>query len=599
MRDLDAKQLIVGDFIAVYGDVVANIPLNVALAAHRARREKDKKALMTMVLRESGGTHRTKSPQHRRVFVIDPDSHRCVHYEQLKQGQSATLDIPGEVLTDHVELDVREDLIDCGIDICTPEVLAQYTDNFDWQLPRRGFLYGTLKDFETYQYTVHTHVVEEGYAARILNLRAFDAISKDMICRWTYPLTPDTNIVSGQSFQLYHGNVYREDGVQLARSCKIGRKVVLGKATTVGEHSTITNSVIGRRCIIGARVKIDGAYIWDDAKIGDDAVIETSIIANDAVIGKGCHVEAGALISYGVKISEGTTISSKHRISTLKRKRGIDSNEVVEVPADPKIVGPDGVGYQMDIDDDEEEDVFNALVIGMQDMDLLVQDDDAISNLDSDEDSEADIVPHSRRDTGRSDSFASAASDEDGQTRQNAKDFHQEAVNSMVDDMAKGNSIDDMKTEFKALILGVNAQDPQIQRATATAFSKRLSQIVEAGKTPKEAVSELIPSYTEIITAYVASDEEQAAWLLYLQTDLVHRNQGSKILLFLSNALAVDDTFDADGFEMWWNDPKSSATEELKEVRKETEQLVEVLCASSEEESEEDDEDGDEDSDDD
>ena len=149
MRDLDQKQLIAGDFICVYGDVVSNVPLEAALTAHRNRREKNKKAIMTMVLREAGTSHRTKSHNLRPVFVLDPVAHRCVHYEQVRPGETSRLDISEEVLNEHPEVEVREDLIDPGIDICTPEVLAQYTDNFDWQAPRRGFLYGVLKDYET------------------------------------------------------------------------------------------------------------------------------------------------------------------------------------------------------------------------------------------------------------------------------------------------------------------------------------------------------------------------------------------------------------------------------------------------------------------
>ena len=44
MRDLDSRGLLVGDFLLVYGDVVSNLPLESALAAHRARRAKDKNA---------------------------------------------------------------------------------------------------------------------------------------------------------------------------------------------------------------------------------------------------------------------------------------------------------------------------------------------------------------------------------------------------------------------------------------------------------------------------------------------------------------------------------------------------------------------------
>ncbi|KIY94274.1 putative translation initiation factor eIF-2B subunit epsilon [Monoraphidium neglectum] len=49
LRALDQKDLIKGDFILVSGDTVANVDLAPALAAHRARREKDKNAIMTMV----------------------------------------------------------------------------------------------------------------------------------------------------------------------------------------------------------------------------------------------------------------------------------------------------------------------------------------------------------------------------------------------------------------------------------------------------------------------------------------------------------------------------------------------------------------------
>lgn len=184
MRDLDQKQIINGDFICVYGDVVANIPIEAALTAHKKRREKSKNAIMTMVLREAGDFHRTKGQQRRQCFVIDAETERCVHYERVRPKESPRLNIPEEVLKDHVEIDVREDLIDCGIDICTPDVLAQWSDSFDWKAPRQDFLHGVLQDFETFQRTIHTYVMTEGYAARVKSLQAYDAISKDVVSRW-------------------------------------------------------------------------------------------------------------------------------------------------------------------------------------------------------------------------------------------------------------------------------------------------------------------------------------------------------------------------------------------------------------------------------
>lgn len=49
LREIDIKDIIKGDFVLVSGDVVSNMDLGAALEAHKARRDKDKNALMTMV----------------------------------------------------------------------------------------------------------------------------------------------------------------------------------------------------------------------------------------------------------------------------------------------------------------------------------------------------------------------------------------------------------------------------------------------------------------------------------------------------------------------------------------------------------------------
>ena len=600
MRDLDHKELITGDFICVYGDVVANIPMESAIAAHRARREKDKKNIMTMVLREAGDYHRTKSQNIRPTFVIDPTTKRCVHYEQLRPQETPRLDIGEEVLKDHLEVEVREDLIDCGIDICTPEVLAQYTDNFDWQLPRRGFLHGLLKDFETFQLMAHTHIVDQGYAARVKNLQAYDAVSRDVVGRWTYPLCPDTNMLSHQSYQMQKGNVYKENGVVLARSSVVKKKSVLGKATSVGEGTVISNSVIGRRCVIGKRVKIDGAYIWDDAKIGDDATIDQAIIGNEVNVGKSCHVQSGALISYGVRIAHGTTVKSNQRLTTLKRKRGYDKDEIVKASTDPQIVGQGGTGFLLEADDEEEDDLVEGLV-APDIYNLSIADDD-VSALDSDEEDDSsidDLASHPNRRSSRSESFASIGSDESGDAtkKRAAADFHHEAVASMVDALSKDEEADTIQLELQALKLSSNAEDKQVRRAVAVSFMKRIAALVEAGSSPKDAVNAVIPPKKLLIQRAVLTEadkfEEQAEFLLFVQSDLVHRAQGSKILLNAAYALSTEDLVEAEGFELWWGDERGTANEGLREVRRETEPLVTALVGddddedSSEEESEE------------
>jgi NDP-sugar pyrophosphorylase family protein len=356
MRDLDTRGLLVGDFVMVYGDVVSNLPLESALAAHRARRAKDKNAIMTMVLREAGTTHRTKAQGTSPIFVIDPTKDQCLHFEQMPNREHThTLSIDPELLSNHQELDIRQDLIDCGIDICTPDVLALWSDNFDFQAPRKGFLHSVLKDYELNGKTIHTHIVANHYAARVRNLNAYDSVSRDVVSRWAYPLAPDSNLLKGQTYRLQKGNRYKEEGVVLARNCVINPKTVIGRGTSIGDGSVVSNSIIGRHCYIGRDVTIDGAYIWDHASIGDGCVVNRSIIANEASLGKKCTIEAGALISYGTTIGEGKTIRGNHRITRAKRKRE-NGEDVKRGEPDVSIVGPGGDGFNFQDDEEEDDD---------------------------------------------------------------------------------------------------------------------------------------------------------------------------------------------------------------------------------------------------
>jgi translation initiation factor eIF-2B subunit epsilon len=362
MRDLDSRSLLVGDFLLVYGDVVSNLPLEGALAAHRARRVKDKNAIMTMVLREAGTNHRTKARGTSPVFVVDPTKDRCLHFEQMpNRDQTHYLSIDPELLSDHQELEIRQDLIDCGIDICTPDVLALWSDNFDFQAPRKGFLHSVLKDYELNGKTFHTHIISDHYAARVRNLNAYDSVSKDIVSRWAYPLCPDSNLVQGQSYRLQKGNIYKEEGVILARDCVINSKTVIGRGSSIGDGTVITNSVIGRHCQIGRNVRIDNAYLWDYASIGDGSIIQKSVIANEASIGRKCTIEAGALISYGVSIGEGMTIRGEHRITRAKRRQQ-HGEELVRGDPDFEVVGKGGDGFEFyDSDEEEEDEIVDGL----------------------------------------------------------------------------------------------------------------------------------------------------------------------------------------------------------------------------------------------
>ncbi|RKP23509.1 nucleotide-diphospho-sugar transferase, partial [Syncephalis pseudoplumigaleata] len=296
LRELDAKQFLDSDFILVHGDLVANFSLETALAEHRLRKTRDKNAIMTMVLKSASPLHNTRDISSASVFALDAGSNACVHCETLDvfpRKNSVTLDC--EVFKKHPELELRNDLIDCQIDICTPEVLALFTENFDYQDMRRDFVHGVLTS-DLLDKTIYAHILDHAYAARATGLRLYDAVSKNVLRRWADPIVPESMTQGDDRYQLVKGKWYKGERVAIARSSRIGDNVLLGSGCVIGENVTIENAVLGPDCRIGNNTRISGAYLWEGVQVGEQCSIDRSILAAGAVLHNGVTIAAGSVL---------------------------------------------------------------------------------------------------------------------------------------------------------------------------------------------------------------------------------------------------------------------------------------------------------------
>ncbi len=140
------------------------------------------------------------------------------------------------MFNENVEL--RYDLVDTHISICSPVVLPLFSDNFDYQT-WDDFVRGILVSEEILDNTIYYHQLEGSYAANVTNVQMYDAIrlvlfvrilncsvikteflkiSKDIIQRWAYPLAPDLNRSDKVSrHTLSRFNIYKQPDVILAK----------------------------------------------------------------------------------------------------------------------------------------------------------------------------------------------------------------------------------------------------------------------------------------------------------------------------------------------------------------------------------------------
>ncbi len=582
MRDLDKRALMTGDFLLVSGDVVSNISIGPVLAKHRARREKNRNAIMTMVLREAGSEHRTKSTGRRPVFVIDPEADRCIHYEEInhREKNDRYVRLTPEMLTTHSQLEIRKDLIDCYVDICTPEVLSLWSDNFDYQSVRQGFLSEVLKDYELNGKTIHTYIVADQYAARVQSLRAYDAVTKDVMSRWTYPLCPDSNLVTGQSYRFGKGEICLEQGVKLASTSTVKSRCVIGEETSVGENSIVGDSVLGRRCQIGNDVVIESSYIWDDVVVGDGSSIRQAIVAGGVEIGRNCEIERGALISFGVRLAESTTILANSKIAR-------DTSEEQDCASKG--------GHGLETDDSDAISIASSQLVYRNTSANLSQ--SSISTLNSDDDDAEPYYTNSRRG-----SLPSEPSD--GIDTSKNRDFHLEAAASILDGLQKGDLPENILLELNSYRMAVNANPHEVRRAVVAAFVKRISTLIEgdtssglAAKSSEAAVKEVLGKYNALVERNIfdQSDQEQKPdqvdFLLLVQKEVAGKVNEEGILLFVAKEAYFLELVEEDGVLQWWEDERSGA-DGLRRARGLMEPFIRFLQEAEEEESEEESEEG-------
>ena len=56
------------------------------------------------------------------VFVLDQDTSECLHYESVMGYPPKSIaKIPRSILESHPSIEIRNDLIDCSIDVCALE----------------------------------------------------------------------------------------------------------------------------------------------------------------------------------------------------------------------------------------------------------------------------------------------------------------------------------------------------------------------------------------------------------------------------------------------------------------------------------------------
>nr|AAB17690.1 eIF-2Be [Rattus norvegicus]AAB17691.1 initiation factor-2Be [Rattus norvegicus] len=380
LRDVDAKALVRSDFLLIYGDVVSNINISKALEEHRLRRKLEKNvSVMTMVFKESSPSHPTRCHEDNVVLAVDSTTNRILHFQKTQGLRHFSFPL-GLFQGSLDGVEIRYDLLDCHISICSPQVAQLFTDNFDYQT-RDDFVRGLLVNEEILGNQIHLHVTSREYGSRVSNLHMYSAVCTDVIRRWVYPLTPEVNFTdsSTQSYTHSRHNIYRGPEVSLGHGSVLEENVLLGAGTVVGSNCSITNSVIGPNCHIGDNVVLDQAYLWQGVRVAAGAQIHQSLLCDRAevkervILKPHCVLTSQVVVGPDIILPEGSVISlhppdaeEDEDDGQFSDDSGADQEkEKVKLKGyNPAEVGPEGQGYLWkaeDVDEKEDEELRQSL----------------------------------------------------------------------------------------------------------------------------------------------------------------------------------------------------------------------------------------------
>ncbi|XP_050534764.1 translation initiation factor eIF-2B subunit epsilon [Daktulosphaira vitifoliae] len=297
LRHIDACALIRNDFILLEGNVVGKLSLLPLVKNFKNLRDKDKGAVMTLIYQQV-------NVNNDQTLVLSSKTNRILFHNKKK----TKLYLPVELVLNE-SVDIRQDLLETNIAICSTAVPPLFADNFDFQT-LDDFIKGLLINEEILNSTLYAYINNEGYVNKVYDWPSYQNVSQDILSRWSYPQVPDVI----DKYNLRYGNVYYGENLKLALTCKINKNSVIGSNSKLGSETSIYKSIIGKNCTIGNNVTIENSYLFNGTKVKDNCIIKFSVIGYNSIIGENNSITDGCILGSNVVIEPRKMIQQKRLI---------------------------------------------------------------------------------------------------------------------------------------------------------------------------------------------------------------------------------------------------------------------------------------------
>lgn len=642
MRELDAHQVIKSDFVLMHGDALGHLDLASVVAAHRARRRADPNAIMTICTMPAPVRSRTRPIGDAAVWAIAPATSQLLQYTSIPAvPRVPMLRLPLELFdAPKTEVDVRNDLVDCGVDVCAIDVPPLFTENFDYQSLRREFVQGILTS-DLLEAKMYVHIAPPaqasstsagepfsptsggvlgmptsgaGYMLRVTDPARYDAASRDVLAGWTFPYTPSLGLPNGRQFSAQPGLRFVGEGVHLASTAVLGRRSMLGAGARLEDHANVHESVLGARTRIGAHSTVHGSYLWDDVSVGTGCTIHGCILGEGVQILDHVHLAHGTVVGDGCVIGPSVRLPPATRVSMHAYRAAEDDSDTDADDADADTaLGSASRGYlwappcaassdDSDADDDVVERPANAALFTMGADLASVALSDGASDLSSiDADSDPDMLASELGDSFESDDDESSPSAHgslsltlpagaESQTysqrleaEERLAEFRAEAHASLERAFEEKHAPENAAIELKTLRMASNVPNAEV-RYVVVSFVLRRCDVDQ----PK-ATADLLDHWGPLLREVAQDDQVEA--LAAMQSFCAAHISHTRLFVPLLKKVYNDEIVPDDAILAWWKHPSSrhvvfeedttQARQVVLELRKRAEPVVRHILDDS------------------
>ncbi|CAD5220542.1 unnamed protein product [Bursaphelenchus okinawaensis] len=305
MREIDKRHLITKEFILIdqiptfcSSTLVSNV------VKFRQLRKKNRNNVMQILVKES---KKTQYP-----YLIDKETQQLLIYNSAEEATELRL----TKRNFSAEHQVRCDLRPCGIYLCGPEIIASFSDNFDFS-SLDTLIRGILIHEEILCQNIFLDILEKDVLAQFGS--DYDSILE---CLWAFqhgkfhptsllnlhPASCDSLKVL--TLQARENNVFVS---AKARSPVNSTNCVFGGKFEVHPEARVNGCFFGDNVVIGNKSRISEVVVGNNLKIGDNSVVRKAIIGDNVKIGDNVTIKENVVIGNDVTIPAKVVIN-KHSV---------------------------------------------------------------------------------------------------------------------------------------------------------------------------------------------------------------------------------------------------------------------------------------------